>query len=143
MKRSTILAGMIVAASMALTASAAENAPVARGTGGLLEVPFRADNEGTADLECKAALAHWYSFDLGRAAPGASLSAMFWYDPKDGNVFLLNDLKDHMPVQMLWCGTGPEVWTHRSVIRLERKAGNTPPPIHVTCRVEAGRLECR
>ena len=110
MKRSTVLAGLVFAASAALAASAGEDAPVARGTAGLVEVPFRAVNAGAADMECKAALAHWYSVDLGRAAPGASLAATLWYDPRDGNVFILNAAEDHMPVQMLWCGAGPEAW---------------------------------
>ena len=75
-----------------------------RGTAGLVEVPFAAANQGPGDMVCSAALAHWYSLDLGRAAPGGRVEASLWYDPKDGTMALLNGSKDRMPVQALWCG---------------------------------------
>ncbi len=136
-----LLAVAVLAAPAA--AAAEDTAPVLRGTVGLVEVPFAAANRGPGEMVCSAALAHWYSLDLGLAAPGGRVEASLWYDPKDGTMALLNGSKDRMPVQALWCGIAGRTWATRSVIGLERRAGGAPAPIRLTCGVEADRIACR
>ena len=141
----SILAALLFAAMPVGAAALAseEMAAVVRGTEGLVDVPFSATNQGPGDITCAVALAHWYSLDLGRAAPGGRVEASLWFDPKDGTVALLNGLNDRMPVQELWCGVAGRSWSTRTLIDLERKAGGAPAPIRITCRPEAQRLACR
>jgi hypothetical protein len=135
---------MVATFIVILPALAAEDrAPVVRGTAGLLEVPFTASNQGPDEIACSAALAHWYSLDLGQATPGGTIEAPLWYDPSDGTIVLLNGSKDRMPVQALWCGFAGRSWATRSVIGLERDASRAPSPVRVTCRPEGERLACR
>ncbi len=140
-----VVAALVVAVSpLATLAAAAEDAVSTRhGTAGMVEVPFAADNRGPGAIACSAALAHWYSLDLGEAAAGRRVEASLWYDPSDGTIVLLNSSKDRMPVQALWCGFAGRSWATRTSIGLERKASAPPSPIHVTCRAEADRLACR
>jgi len=137
------LAAFCLGPLLAWPAAAEEPLPIVRGTQGLIEVPFTADNKGPGGIACSAALAHWYSLDLGQASPGASVRGTLWYDPKDGSMLLLNALKDHMPIQALWCGIAARAWTTRAEIALARKTGTAPPPIHVACRPEGEGLSCR
>ena len=130
---------------MGLARAAADEAPepVVRGTEGLVAVPFTAENFGSGALVCSAALAHWYSLDLGRAAPGGRIEGTLWYDRQDGNLFLLNAVQDRMPVQALWCGSAGQAWTTGASVPLERRIGAVPKPIHLACRAEAEELVCR
>jgi hypothetical protein len=138
--RSCICLLTVLAARLA---AAEESLPIGRGTDGLVQVPFTADNSGPGMIACSAALAHWYSLDLGEAGPGGSVRATLWYDPHDGDVVLLNASMDRMPVQALWCGIAERAWATRTSIDLERKAASVPPPVHVACRREGERLSCR
>ncbi len=142
MSSTRVLIGMVLAGLFSLPVLAEEPAPVVRGTSGLVAVPFQADNAGAAEIRCSVALAHWYSQDLGTAVVGKSVRGTLWSDPTDGNVFMLNDLEDRMPVQTLWCGVGDRAWMGRSTITLERKAGVVPAPIHVVCRPKSDGLAC-
>ena len=138
---------LYVAATLAVfgsaPAAAEEGIRILRGTAGLVEVPFAAHNEGPGEIACSAALAHWYSLDLGEAAPGGRVRASLWYDPKDGTVVLLNGSKDRMPVQALWCGVAGRSWATRAMVPMERAAGHVPPPIRIACAPAGGRLSCR
>ena len=138
-----IVVGSVFGALVSLTVQAETLTPVVRGTAGLVAVPFQADNAGATDMHCAAILAHWYSQDLGTAGGGTSVRGVLWSDPTDGEVFLLNDHQDRMPVQTLWCGAGERAWLGRSAICLEHRAGVTPLPIHVVCSPEGDGLSCR
>ncbi len=118
---------------------------VERGTEGLAAVPFRVRNETGRPLVCAAAMAHWYSADVGTIPPGGSFEARLWSKPASGEVFLLNAGEDRMPIQTLWCGyQGADVST-RSLVALHRRAGVVEPAVDLTCRQEAGgaSLDCR
>ncbi len=128
--------------SMATVQAAEAPEPVVRGTQGLVAVPFSAENRGKDALVCSAALAHWYSLDLGRAGPGGRIEGTLWYDGADGNLFLLNGAQDRMPIQALWCGSAGQAWTTGTRVTLERKARSVPLPIHLICRPEADKLAC-
>jgi hypothetical protein len=109
-----------------------------RGSAGLIEMPFGALNAAGSEISCSVALAHWYSAELGRAAPGAKISASFWRDPATGALYLLNDIGDRMAVQMTWCGFAGRSWETRSVLNIA--AGKTAD---LTCVSGTGRLACR
>src|SRR5687768_17019939 len=79
-------------------ASAEEPQPIVRGTEGAIAVPFSAMNGGPGRIACSAAIAHWYSLDLGEAGPGETVRATLWSDPRSGEVSVLNEIKDRMPV---------------------------------------------
>lgn len=138
-------AALVLASSPLATLSfaAEEAAPIVRGTAGMVEVPFSAANRGPGAIVCSATLAHWYSSDLGQAAPGGRVEASLWFDPQNGTTVLLNSLRDRMPVQALWCGFAGRSWATRTSISLERKANAAPSPIRVTCAPEGERLSCR
>lgn len=132
---------------LALSASAAgaqEPMAVERGREGLAPVPFRVKNLSEEPLACQAAIAHWYSLEVGRVAPGASLFAELWSDPRTGAVFLLNATLDRMPVQALWCGVDGKAFTTRFDVPLARRAGQLEPAIALRCTgLKASRLDCR
>ena len=130
---------MIVVALAAGPACAAGH-----GTEGLTERAFQAENHGDGRIACGAAIAHWYSVDLGQAGPGASVSARLWFDPAGGAVYLLNDKQDRLPVEALWCGEAGRSWATRSMIDLPRHAGPVAmTAIVVGCAPADGRLDCR
>lgn len=109
-----------------------------RGSTGLVEVPIVARNAAGSEISCSAALAHWYSAELGSAAPGAMISVSFWRDPRTGALYLLNDIGDRMAVQMAWCGFAGRSWETRSVLNVaEGKAAD------LTCVSGRDRLACR
>lgn len=100
-------------------------------------------NTGVAPLECGAAIAHWFSEDLGRAAPGETLEFSFGYDLASGTVFRLNDRGDEMAVQRVWCGLAGNAWPGRAEITLERRAGEAPAPVTLDCATAEGKTQCR
>ncbi|MDR6951375.1 hypothetical protein J2X65_000723 [Ancylobacter sp. 3268] len=128
-----------------MPAFAEEAVVVERGVEGLAAVPFQVANRTDRSISCSAAIAHWYSADIGVAEPGGRLEAGLWSKPATGEVFLLNDRQDRMPVQRLWCGyAGADVST-RSEIGLVRRAGSAEPALDLVC-LSAGRaqpLDCR
>jgi hypothetical protein len=135
-----LLAGVILANAPL----AAEEAPqVARGTDGLTRVAFTAVNAGSQSIACAAATAHWYSVDFGSAPPGGRISATLWAAPANGEVFVLNDEQDRMPVLSLWCGLAGHSWATRSAVTLARAAGTAPKEISLSCRESGGMLVCR
>jgi hypothetical protein len=122
--------------ALGLTSSGALAAE--RGSSGLVEMPLIARNAAKSEISCSVALAHWYSAELGRAAPGAKISVSFWHDPKTGALYLLNDVGDRMAVQMTWCGFAGRSWETRSVLNVaEGKARD------LTCVSGTDRLACR
>lgn len=99
-------------------------------------------NTGDAALECGAAIAHWFSEDLGHAAPGETLEIRFGYDLASGTVFRLNEVGDEMAVQRVWCGAEGNAWPTRAEIALERRAGAAPAPVALECATSAGGTLC-
>jgi hypothetical protein len=94
-------------------------------------------------MRCEAALAHWYSLSLGEAGPGEAVQATLWFDPRSGEVSILNASGDRMPVEALWCGVAGESWATRSIIQLPNRAGSTPAPIRLACAEDGELLRCR
>jgi hypothetical protein len=131
--------------SFALLLTALPAFAAGQGHDGLTERMFRAENRGDGRIACGAAIAHWYSVDLGQAGPGGSVSARLWFDPADGAVYLLNDKQDRLPVEALWCGVAGRSWATRSPIDLPRHAGPVAaaPAIAVDCASDGERLVCR
>lgn len=132
--------------SLGISAPHAEEAPIIhRGTENLVAVPFHVTNDADRPIACGAALAHWYSASIGAAAPGATISATLWSNPKTGEIFVLNKHEDNMPIQRLWCGFEGQDVTSGSDVRLERQAGRSEPPITLDCRLpDAGEtLRCQ
>ena len=124
----------MLALSMILAASAPAQThrPVEYGVDGLVAVPFEAVNAGEKPIACGASLAHWYSLDLGEAAPGDTVVATLWFDPDNGEMYLLNASQDRMAVESLWCGVAGRSWETRSTVALERQrrgAARTDPPL--------------
>ena len=74
---------------------------IIHGTDGADPVEVSVMNETGGALECRAALAHWYSDDLGRIAPGAELTVTLWHDTETGVLNLMNATDDRMPVEAL------------------------------------------
>jgi hypothetical protein len=135
-------AALLLSALLATPAAAAESGVTARGTAGLAPLRFAARNDGGEAMSCAVATAHWYSVDLGTAAPGATLRQTFWATPATGEIVILNAHGDRMPVQALWCGLAGRAWDTRAAIELERRAGRRPAPVHVACRAASGPLRC-
>ena len=127
-----------------VSAAAAEEAePVARGAAGLVALPFSAKNSALGPIVCSAALAHWYSIEFGTAERDESVQATLWYDPRSGATFVLNALKDRMPIQALWCGFAGDAWATRAVVALPLRAGAAPLPLRLICAPDGRGLACR
>ena len=129
--------------AVAGVAGAEEAEPVARGVAGLTALPFAARNDSPGPIVCSAALAHWYSVEFGKAAHGESVQATLWYDPRTGETFVLNALKDRMPVQDLWCGFAGDAWATRTVVALPQRAGAAAAPLELACAPDGRKLACR
>lgn len=99
-------------------------------------------NTGSETLICRAAIAHWFSADMGRVAPGDTLSFAFGVDVASGTVFQLNDVGDQMAVQRTWCGIDGRDWPTRAEIPMERRAGVVPAPVTLNCAGAGEKTEC-
>ncbi|QIG50245.1 hypothetical protein G5V57_22470 [Nordella sp. HKS 07] len=129
---------LLLALILAFTLTVPDAGAVERGSAGLIETPFVARNTATREISCSVSLAHWYSAELGRAAPGARIAVSFWRDPASGALYLLNEAGDRMAVQMTWCGFAGNSWESRSVVTLAQgKAAD------LTCVSATDRLVCR
>lgn len=115
---------------------------VRTGIEGLDPVPLTISNTGREALSCNADFAHWYSAAIATAAPGTSARVELWFDPKTGTYTILNDKRENLPVERLWCGLAGHAYATRVQIALDRaeavKGGQA-----VTCRMTQGRLVCR
>lgn len=116
---------------------------IIKGTEGADPVRLLVSNETSRPMICTAALAHWYSEDLGRAEPGASLDIMLWHDPETGVVNLINRTNDRMPVEAIWCGTAGDLSATRARIALPITAGPAPANVTRSCKSGPdGRFDC-
>lgn len=103
---------------------------------------FAVENTGKTALKCSAAIAHWFSADLGEAAPGASISFSLGVDVDSGTVFQKNSVGDRMAVQRVWCGIKGDDWRTRNEFPLERRAGVAPEPVRLRCAAESTKTVC-
>jgi hypothetical protein len=78
---------------------------IIHGTDGADPVKISVVNDAVVPLVCEAALAHWYSDELGRVSPGEELTLTLWHDQKTGVFNLMNATDDRMPVEALWCAS--------------------------------------
>jgi len=112
---------------------------IIHGTDGADPVEVSVMNETGGALECRAALAHWYSDDLGRIAPGAELTVTLWHDTETGVLNLMNATDDRMPVEALWCSTDAA----RTRLNLPLAAGKMEATLRFSCRASGdAELNC-
>ncbi|CAN5231100.1 hypothetical protein BH10PSE7_BH10PSE7_05780 [soil metagenome] len=134
--------GLLVLSSLSAE-SVTTHAPIVEiGVEGLTKVEVTARNNGTLPIACGAAIAHWYSVDIGRAALGDTVRVTVWYDAARGAVFLLNTENVRLPIETLWCGVEGRSWETRAVVPLRNQAGEKPGPISLDCAESRGRLHC-
>ncbi|WP_169929165.1 hypothetical protein [Martelella mediterranea] len=96
-------------------------------------------NETDTPLDCRAALAHWYSDELGRIAPGQQLTVTLWHDSKTGVLNLMNAADDRMPVEAIWCASDAA----RARLDLPMTAGKATASLHFSCKSgDASGLSC-
>ena len=113
---------------------------VRTGTEGLSPVSLTLTNAGGGAIACSADIAHWYSLELATAAPGAEMRIPLWFDPGTGTYSILNDKRENLPVERLWCGFAGRAYVTRSQIVLERSA--LPTERSMKCVDTAGALRC-
>lgn len=116
---------------------------VRTGTEGLELVPFTISNEGREALACNADIAHWYSIEIANAAPGETARIELWFDPKTGTYAALNDKRENLPVERLWCGLAGRVYATRSQITLDRGQNAVATARKLVCTNASDRLVCR
>lgn len=117
-------------------------ASAASGPATAQSIDVAVENAGKTTLACSAAIAHWYSANLGEVAPGAHLSFSFGVDVATGTVFQMNTVGNKMAVQRVWCGRKGDDWRTRAEIPLERRAGVAPAPIHLRCTGDGEKTGC-
>ncbi|MEQ8479764.1 MAG: hypothetical protein RIC18_03830 [Hoeflea sp.] len=112
---------------------------IIHGTDGADPVELFIANATGGAVECKAALAHWYSDDLGQVAPGDELKVTLWHDRETGVLNLMNATDDRMPVEAVWCSNGAA----RTRLSLPIASGKSDATLRYSCQAdgEAG-LSC-
>ncbi len=130
----------LVLAATAAHAVELRHVEVRTGTAGLSPVSLALSNAADEAIACNADIAHWYSVELATAAPGADIQIALWFDPETGTYSVLNDKRENLPVERLWCGFQGRAYATRAQVVLERAALPTERP--VSCAVTADRLNC-
>tara|TARA_B100000614_G_scaffold95750_1_gene86495 strand:+ start:505 stop:993 length:489 start_codon:yes stop_codon:yes gene_type:complete len=110
---------------------------IIHGTEGANPVEISVANETDTPLDCRAALAHWYSDELGRIEPDEQLTLTLWHDGETGVLNLMNATDDRMPVEAIWCASD----TARARLDLPMTAGKPAASLHFSCKDGAG-LSC-
>ena len=117
---------------------------IIHGTEGANPLEISIANETDTPLDCRAALAHWYSDELGRIAPGQQLTLALWHDSKTGVLNLMHATDARMPVEAIWCASD----TARARLDLPMKtgpmaAGKATASLHFSCKSgDASGLSC-
>ncbi|WP_413723374.1 hypothetical protein ACL2XG_23455 [Sodalis sp. RH24] len=122
---------------------AGESTNYQRGTRGLTPFLVVVNNTGHRPLDCEATTAHWYSVPLGAVAPGATLSTGLWKNIASGEVIILNDHQDRLPVQRFWCGEQGRSWQTRYEVALSTHRGESPRSLTLDCAGGADPIQCR
>lgn len=115
---------------------------VRKGTDGLAMVPLTISNAGNEGLSCNAAFAHWYSAGIATVEPGKSARLELWFEPKTGTFTILNDKRENLPIERLWCGLSGRAYATRVQITLDRTDAAKGERA-VSCATEQGSLVCR
>jgi hypothetical protein len=102
------------------------------------QITVEVKNRSGYPIACSAQLAHWFSIELGSAAPEDTISAGFVSDPATGTVFILNDAGERMPLEAAWCGFAGSAWETRSQLSFDGA-----DEIHILCETRGERLSCR
>jgi len=112
---------------------------IVHGTEGADPVEITVANDTDLTLDCEAALAHWYSDELGRVTPGGELTLTLWHDPETGVLNLMNATNDRMPVEALWCSNDAA----RTRLDLPIAAGRMEATLRFSCHADSDRgLSC-
>jgi hypothetical protein len=101
------------------------------------QISVEVKNRSGRPIACSAQLAHWFSTELGSAAPDGAISAGFMSDPATGTVFILNDPGERIPVEAAWCGFSGKEWETRSQLNFTEA-----DEIHILCEARGERLSC-
>lgn len=120
-----------------------ETLHVARGTQGLDKFVIAINNQGKQALSCEVATAHWYSVALGEVTPGKSLHTTLWKNSGSGEVFILNQHQDRMPVQRFWCGQQGASWQTRYQFALPDRRQLRPHSLTFACRAGDKTTQCQ
>ncbi|CAM5534553.1 hypothetical protein MAUB1S_08928 [Mycolicibacterium aubagnense] len=115
---------------------------VRTGTDGLAMVPLTISNSGKEGLSCNADFAHWYSAGIATVEPGKSARVELWFDAATGTFTILNDKRENLPVERLWCGLSPRAYATRVQIALDRTDAEKGTRV-VTCATGQDGLVCR
>jgi hypothetical protein len=132
---------MFVFASLA-NAVELRHVVVRTGTDGLDSVPLRISNQAGEELSCNADFAHWYSAGVATIAPAQSTAIPLWYDPQSGTYSILNDKRENLPVERLWCGLSGRAYATRAQITIDR-SGASKGALAVSCSMTTDHLACR
>ena len=115
---------------------------VRNGTHGLDMVPLTISNAGNEGLSCNADFAHWYSAGIATVESGKSARLELWFDSKTGTFTILNDKRENLPIERLWCGLSGRAYATRAQITLDRTDAAKGERA-VSCGVEQDMLACR
>jgi hypothetical protein len=102
------------------------------------QIAVEVKNRSGRPITCSVQLAHWFSAELGTAAPDGIISAGFVSNPATGTVFILNDAGERMPVEIAWCGFAGSAWETRGQLNF-----TGADEIHILCEAKGERLSCR
>lgn len=110
-----------------------------------LPATFTVANATTAPLECQAEAGHWYAFDLGTAAPHASLIIALLFDPATKTVGKRNALGDVLPIETVYCGLAGHAYETRAVLPLRSLMAKAAAGelVGVQCRNESAATACK
>ncbi|TIN17937.1 MAG: hypothetical protein E5Y31_28185 [Mesorhizobium sp.] len=115
---------------------------VRTGTDGLDMVPLTISNAGSEGLSCNADFAHWYSAGIATVEPGKKTRVELWFDAKTGTFTILNDKRENLPVERLWCGLSGRAYATRVQVALDR-ADAAKGERDVSCAMAQDTLVCR
>lgn len=138
--RGMLLSGLLL---LTCTVSAGDTVKYHRGTAGLQAFSVTVNNQGRLPLACQETTAHWYSVEFGILAPGATLSTRLWKNPATGEVFILNQHQDRLPLQLVWCGIAGDAWRTRADVALPTRHGPGVASIRLRCVAGVDKVDCR
>jgi hypothetical protein len=100
-------------------------------------------NESAEVLRCTALLAHFMSEDLGRLAPGASLTVALRHDRASGALALAPREGRDVPLENLLCGRDSD-WTQSTgEMPLTAARSGAAERFAARCGLAEGRVKCR
>ncbi|MFB0994343.1 MAG: hypothetical protein QMC17_05955 [Paracoccaceae bacterium] len=139
----TLLVGLFFTTALAESEPYVPYSGIIHGTSGTEPVSITITNRSRSPIACQAALAHWYSKDVGRLIAGESLKLKLWHDPETGVINLMNATDTRMPVEALWCVIETDQTALRARLDLPMQSGTTKSQFRFGCEVNATRqLSC-